>query len=862
MKKFYVVPLLISLLVFQLWPRMDVQVATQDSDVQASRAQFALLPLVFEPNQGQAADDISYLVHHDAATTYFHGISAITVAGRSRVSMNLDGANQASFVAVEPMASKTNYFIGNDPTAWQTDIPNYKQLFAKDVYSGIDLRYYGTNEQLEHDFIVNPGADYQQIAMLFEGQDSLSLDPSGNLVLKAGDVDLLLHAPVTYQDTELGKKNISSKFVIEGSSVKIAVNDEFDLQRPLVIDPVLTLNYSTYIGGGAVENAHTIRVDNGGNAYVAGFTSSTDFPTASPYQGSFGGGSGDAFISKLDPTGSSLLFSTYLGGSAIDLARNIAFDSSGDAYIVGQTASADFPVVSPYQGSFAGGSADGFIAKLTSSGSLAYATFVGGSGEDVVYGAAMSGINDIYFSGFTDSTDFPVTGGAFQTANAGGQEAFASKLDVAGSTLLYSTYLGGTDSDVAIAMTIDTADNAYILGASTSGDFPTASPYQAANANPGSADNFVTKLDPTGSSLIYSTYLGGTGTDYPTSNEIALDGSDNVFVSGFTDSTDFPVTGGSYQGVNAGGIDAYVTKLDATGSGLIYSTYLGGSGNDFSEGLALNSSYEVYITGQTDSSDFPVNSAFQVSNGGGVDAFVARFNDTGSGILFSTYLGGAGNDFSHGVALDSIYDIYLAGQTTSTNFPTHLPYQASNAGSSEAFVAKITSATVTLQGQVAPTLTFTLGATTCNLGIFSATQTKFCTHTMGATTNAANGYVIAYLPTTTLTSGGNTIDAMAVQGASVLSSEQFGFNLRANTAAGSFTATDFGTDPVGGSGFAVADYNTVDQFKFDTGGDDIAQAISASDTTTFTASFMANTEIITEAGLYEAPIIYNVVASY
>ena len=859
---------LLVLLQVQLLPNFSI---TENDDVIAStakqsglEAKYAQLPLAFEPNRGQVDGAVQYLVHHGQATTYFTGTDTVTSIGGEHITMSLIGANQPSFTGTDELPSKTNYFIGDDRSKWQSDIPNYESIVAQNVYPGIDLKYYGTNlpagrqgSQLEHDFIVAPGFDPKQISLIFTGQKDLTLDSNGNLILKLSDTDFALRTPVSYQQTDNeGKKTVTSSFELDSSNtVKIALGD-YDPTKPLVIDPVLI--YSTYLGGGGVDSANNISIDASGNVYVAGQTTSSNFPTTLPFQAANAAGT-DVFITKLNPTGSALVYSTYLGGSGTDIAYDIAVDTIGNVYIDGSTDSTNFPTSSAFQGT-KGAGADAFVTKFNATGSaLTYSTFLGGSGADEGFGIALDSSNNAYISGHTTSTNFP-TSSPFQAANAGGDDAFIAKFNAAGSALTYSTYIGGSGTDQSFGITIDVSGNAYFVGQTASTNFPTASPVQLSHG--GSIfDAFVVKLNATGSTLIYSTYLGGSGQD--NGRDIVLDSSINAYVTGFTTSTNFP-TSSPFQPSNGGGgfNDSFVTKLNAAGSALTYSTYLGGSGTDGAFGIALDSSNNAYVTSHSDSTNFPTSSPFQAANAGGFDVTVTKFNAAGSSLLYSTYIGGAGTELNTGVALDLSGDAFVIGSTTSTNFPTASPFQAANAGGTDVFLTQLSEHTVVVSGTINPALTFSIGSTTCNMGVFSASQTQFCTHTISAGSNATNGYVISYIPTTTLTSGVNTITAMASQTASVLASEQFGFNLKANTAAGSFTATDFGADASGGTGTAMTGYELANQFKFDVAGDDIAQTTGASNLTTFTASFIANITAITEAGLYATPVTYNIVASY
>ncbi len=831
---------------------------TQPDSAGAANAQagFAHLPLAFEPNQGQAGDGVDFLVHHGQAVTAFSGTSATTSVGGKEVAMSLVGGTDARFAGQSELPSKTNYFVGNDQSQWHSDIPNFQKLLAKNVYPGIDLSYYGTNSTLEHDFIVAPGANYRQIA--FTVGEHPTLDADGNLILGSGESALTLKKPVSYQGGDSAKQTVASRFELDGDIVRVTLGNDYNPAERLVIDPALV--YSTYLGGSTSdEQSNTIAVDQNGNAYVAGFTNSTNFPTSSPYQASTNGGN-EVFVTKFNATGSSLIYSTYLGGSSHDGVKALAVDASGNAYLFGNTTSSNFPTSSPFQAANGGGANDAFLTKLNAAGSaLLYSTYLGGNGQDGAGGIAVDSSGSAYVIGYTLSTNFP-TASPYQASKMNTFDAYITKFNPSGTSLVYSTYLGTNGSDNGYGIAVDTSGNAYLLGDTSSSSFPTSSPFQASYAG-GASDLFVAKLNASGSALTYSSYLGGSGVEW--SGGIAVDASGAAYIAGYTTSTDFP-TASPIQASHAGATyDSFVTKINAAGSAMVYSTYLGGTGDDDARAIALDASNNAFVVGETSSTNFPIASAYQATNGGGFrDAFVTKLNSAGSAFSYSTYLGGSGIDYGSDIAMDLSGDAFVTGYTDSTNYPTASAFQASNAGGFDVFVTQLTERTITVSGTAPALLTFALGANSCDFGSLSAGQTKSCTHTLSASTNAANGYVISYIPTTTLTSGANTITGMGSQTASVLGTEQFGLNLKANTASGSHTASAFGANPSGGNGVAVSAYNTADQFKFVTTGETIAQAASTSATTLYTVSYIANITPITEPGLYSNLITYTIVASY
>ena len=409
----------------------------------------------------------------------------------------------------------------------------------------------------------------------------------------------------------------------------------------------VTLEYSTYLGGaGNNDEGHAIAVDSSGCAYVTGETNSSDFPTANPYQPSFGV-TKDIFVTKFSSTGSSLLYSTYLGGNSSDFGRGIAVDAGAMAYVTGYTQSTNFPTVNPYQASYASTFTyyDAIVTKLSSTGStLLYSTYLGGASDDDGNGIAVDTIGCAYVTGQVYSTNFP-TMNPYQSSNAGNWDAFVAKFSSTGSSLLFSTYLGGGSTDYGNAIDIDSSGCAYVAGQSISFVFPTENPYQAARAG-GAADAFATKLGSTGSTLIYSTYLGGDGQDY--GYGIALDSEGSAYVTGRTQSTSgavlFPTTSTAFQPASGGGAsDAFVTRFSTSGSSLEYSTYLGGDDEEWGYGIDVDPSLNAYVAGETWSRNFPTKNPYQAASAGSVNkVFVTRFDSAGSAVLYSTYLGGSG----------------------------------------------------------------------------------------------------------------------------------------------------------------------------------------------------------------------------
>jgi len=706
-------PLLASLMLAQssrvppsrrpLAPGVPVSVSQSDPAPQSKIVQaYGKLPLSFEANQGQTDAQVKFLsrgsgyalfLTKDEAVFAFRNDKAKAEAPSARphqqpsallprnsavLRMKLLNANPAANVSgAEELPGKSNYLIGNDRRKWHSNVPTYAKVKYEEIYPGVDLVYYGTGRQLEYDFIVAPGADPRRIQFDLQGAKRVSLDQKGDLLVSMNEGEVRWHRPVVYQERDKTRQEIGARYVIKDKNRVEFEVAAYDPRTTLFIDPLI---YSTYLGGSGVDQGNSIAVDSTGNAYVTGGTTSTDFPTLSPVQPA-NAGSTDVFVAKLNPTGSALLYSTYLGGSAFDRGNGIAVDGSGSPYVTGETNSIDFPTSNPVQPA-SGGLADAFVAKLNPTGSaLVYSTYLGGTDDDVGFGIAVDGSRNAYITGWTRSTNFP-TVNPLQSSEGGEEDAFIAKLNPAGSALLYSTYLGGTSSDIGLGIAVH-AGNAYVTGLTGSANFPTMKPLQPAYA--GGTDAFVAKLSPAGSALVYSTYLGGGRNDQ--GNGIAVDSSGNAYITGFTISIDFP-TLKPLQAVLRGGFDAFVSKINSTGSALVYSTYVGGSADDSGNGIAVDQSGSAYVTGSTQSTNFRSVRSLQPTNGGLSDAFVFKLNPSESGFAYSTYLGGSGDDFGYGIAQHA-GNVYVIGQTSSTNFPTINPLQPANAGNGDAFVSEI-----------------------------------------------------------------------------------------------------------------------------------------------------------------------------
>jgi uncharacterized repeat protein (TIGR01451 family) len=917
-------------------PQMPVRASMPDARTRTRLNEaYGRLPLSFEANQGQTDARVKFISRGRGYALFLapdEAVLALQQAERQPASQRSAGQQAAvlrmKFVGGNPTPQivgegaapgHINYLVGNDATRWRTGVPTYAQVVYRELYPGIDLIYYGNQQQLEYDFRLAPGSRPETIKLSFDGARRLSLDRRGNLVLHLQDGEEVRQPrPLVYQEVAGVRRSIKGAYVLQGHNrVGIKVG-AYDVTRPLVIDPVLI--YSTYLGGTSSDRGQAIAVDASGSAYVAGYTFSQDFPVVSPIQNTRNGVDADVFVAKLNADGSALVYATYLGGSADDQATSIALDQSGAAYVTGYTYSNNFPTVNPLQATLNGG-ANAFVVKLNATGAaLDYATYLGGSGYDTGKAIAVDSAGNAYVAGFTLSQDFPVVNPIqptrqgsllFKSTDTGGNWAgrdnglpgfyiFALKVDptmpatvyaatdigvyksldggsswhVSNPTIarlfalapsnpnvLYATDLGyelfkstdsgnswtvvSTELDFTTSLVVDPTNAAtlyasgdqgvrkstnggsswtpvnngltdtfieslvinpanpailyartqsiiykttngggswtqlrnglpfdnfistlaiapsnpdtlyanlldsvykttdggqhwtktgsspphnnslttlavapsdanvvYAAGFLTGGVFRsndggntwqlgsngftsrTVLSLEVEPTNPanvyagvsGGGDSFVAKLNAAGSALGYATYLGGTEAD--SALALAVGGDGSAYVAGYTQSINFPVVN-PLQATNHGSDDGFVAKLNPAGTALDYATYLGGYSDEFIYGLALDPAENVYLTGSTTSSDFPTVNPLQADNAGGRDAFVTRLNNTGSTITYSTYLGGAFDDYARGIAVGASGEPYVVGLTSSPNFPTVAPLQASRNSAQDAFITQL-----------------------------------------------------------------------------------------------------------------------------------------------------------------------------
>ncbi|HEX3068708.1 MAG TPA: SBBP repeat-containing protein [Thermoanaerobaculia bacterium] len=608
--------------------------AQQPAPAKLAAGALAKLPLTFEANHGQFDAPVRFLSRTPRYTMFLtpnETVLQLHGAQHDVIRWHLSGASATPDIRGEqPLETRTNYFHGSDRRNWRTDVDNFAQVRYEHVYPGVDLVFRGNQQQVEYDFTLAPNANPKQIRFAFDGVDSMKTDKDGSLLLRTPHGTLLQSRPLVYQEISGSRRIVDARYRINGKSVGFALGS-YDHGKPLIIDPVL--DWSTYLGGSDLDLSYSIAIDGSGNAYVTGVSGSTDFPTVNPIQGTKAY-DWDVMVAKINAAGTAIVYATYLGGNGgNEYGLGIAVDPSGNAYVTGGT----------------------------------------------------------------NSSDFPVTGGAIQSTYGGTgayRDAFAVKINAAGSALVYSTYLGGSGDELAYGIAADSSGNAYIAGYTESASLPwiSGSALQPTHAG-GGTDGFVIKIGSTGAN-VWATYLGTSGGDGL--GVVRVDGSGNVWVGGSTDSSSWPgVNGSSAQSTYAGNGDAVITEINAAGTAISYATYLGGSDYDDLQGLVLDSSGNVYVSGTTLSTSFPgvTGSSIQPSNAGSYDLYVTKLNSTLTSITWSTFLGGSDFDESQDIGIDSSNNVYVSGMSTSTDFPVASAIQpAYGGGDVDAIAAKINAA--------------------------------------------------------------------------------------------------------------------------------------------------------------------------
>ncbi|MCE5308260.1 MAG: SBBP repeat-containing protein, partial [Acidobacteriales bacterium] len=641
------------------------------------------VPALFMANRGQADPGVRFMVRTGDVRAWFRPGEIVMEWRKERARLSFPGANPSPEIeGLNPAPANANFLSGPSASSWQTTVPIFRSILYRGIYPGIDMIYGGSERYLKSEFLVAPGADPGAIRLRYEGLGRPSLDAAGALVFRGGEDEFREEAPEAYQEVAGRRVHIDSKYRIAEDDTVAFELGPYDETLPLVIDPVLA--FSTYLGGTGFDCVNAVAVDPAGNAYVAGWTESADFPVAAARQGR-SGGRVDAFVAKFSPSGA-LLYATYLGGSGEDRASGIAVDGAGSVTVAGWTYSTDFPVFSATQPR-PGGARDVFIARLNAAGTgFVYSTWLGGSGNDTGLGVALDQAGNAFVAGDTMSPNLPVRG-AFQSSLRGRQDALLAKFSPTGQ-LLFCTYLGGSGNDGATAVAVDLFGNPHLTGSTDSVDFPLQNPLQRQPG--GGQDAFVTKMAADGGWLFYSTYLGGAGglPGLPENGAgIAVDQQGNTYVTGTTSSSNFPTAAALRALPAGGGLDAFVSKLNAAGSAFVYSTYLGGSSVDYGSALAVDAGGTAYVTGYTASSDFPRAEPYQATHAGFYDAYLAALAPDGT-LKFGTYLGGNGADSGAAVAVSQSGAVFVAGQSLSWNFPVSGAFQPLNPDSYGGFLTK------------------------------------------------------------------------------------------------------------------------------------------------------------------------------
>lgn len=730
------------------------------------RASLDALPLAFEANQGQTDPQVKYTARGNGYSVFLTANNTVfainsakhsaakpvrTRLGQSQpeatdkmqsaaIDMRLVGGNaKPEIVAGSELPGIVNYYVGSDPKNWHTGVKQYSSVSYREVYPGVNMVFHGAQRQLEFDFVVSPGADPKEIALGFKGANKLNTDASGNLVLDSSAGDVVLHKPLAYQERNGSKEIVEASFQVHGNEVGLNLG-AYDRGRELVIDPTLT--YSSYLGGGAEDDAIAVAVDSAGNAYITGQTNSPTFGGKPNPTTNFA-----VFVTEVNAAGAALVYTDIFAavgtGSGNCAGNAIAVDAAGEAF-VGGSATVGFPTTAgAFQTTFGGGTGtsmlDGFVLKLAATtGAADYSTYLGGSGNDIVNGIAVdtAAPPNAYVTGETASTNFPGTSSStIQPANGGADDAFVTKVNGAGSALVYSTYLGGSAGDLGTGVALDSSGNAYVTGITISTNFPTTSSVLQKTAG-GADDGFVAEVKSDGSTLVYSTYLGGSGSD--DSFGIAVDSAGDAYVTGGTTSTNFPTANPAQTSLGgSSATNVFVTKLNPGATTLLFSTYYGGALDDTGTGIALDSFGDAYVTGRATSPTFPVLNSFQSGLSGTADAFVAEFSSTGS-VVYSSFYGGTGteNGFPSstgalgGIAVDTHSNAYFVGNTNSTTGLTIVGgVQASYGGGlADGFVAKVGAAPAdfsvavspssvsTTSGQTSPAITVTVSSVNSSYG--------------------------------------------------------------------------------------------------------------------------------------------------
>ncbi|MCJ7579227.1 MAG: SBBP repeat-containing protein [Candidatus Aminicenantes bacterium] len=667
-------------------------------------------PLYFIPNHGQFNEQVAYCARAAGYTLWITagGItfdssiqenSAITVnskkldlsskkegqqpisSTRQVLRTSFSGTNKSMRMApLDVTDFHVNFFIGKDRSEWRTGIPTSRAVLYQDIYPKIDLKVYGMENENIYEFIIKPGGDVLNIKLKYEGHGAAILAGEGNLTFETGQYSLQYKHPSGFLHSGESEQAIDVKFRQTGTDSFGFYVDQYDGGKELVIKQDVAIFFAE-AGVGSFDMGNKIAVDSSGGVYITGRTKSIDFPVKNSQGRVFSGGD-DVFVTKLNASGTALIYSTYLGGIFCDYGKGLSVDSNGAVYVTGITNSSDFPTSNALYDHSSGGF-DAFIAKLDPSGSkLIYSTFLGGSSDESGQSLSVDETGSVCAVGWTQSDDFP-TQNAYSDRLSGKRDVFVTKIDPSGKAFLFSTYLGGASLDFGKDISLGISGTIWVTGYTGSYDFPVKDAIFPELS--GKLDAFITQLDASGSALVFSTYLGGSSNDI--GNAISKESKGSVFLTGYTNSGNFPIKNALDETLSGKG-DAFVTKINTSTKSLVYSTFLGGSSEDSSCDIEIDSMGSVFLTGYTYSEDFPASNSHSGRLSGDRDAFVAKINASGATLVYSTYLGGNSSDYGKGIAVDQWGSAYVTGNTSSSDFPTQNAFNQFLSGRDDAFITK------------------------------------------------------------------------------------------------------------------------------------------------------------------------------
>ncbi len=669
---------------------------------------FSSLPLAFWPNRGQVDAQALFYARRSGMTLWLTKEGLVfdfwrsragsapppMPSGERRASAPADIERDVSrlvFLGANPEPGvvpfgadnpRVHFFIGGGEGGVPTSVPAAESVLYEDLYKSIDLKVYGTDNELEYDWIVAPGGNPEDIRFEYRDAGKVLADSQGDLAVRTRFANPIHRKPEGYQIVDGRRRAVETEFRrIAGNSYGFRVGP-YDRSHPLFIDPIVLVS-STYLGGKGDEYGVDIKLDADGSICVCGDTASPDFPVKGGADLTLGGAN-DIFIVKFKPDGKSLVFATFLGGTKDEDAAGLALDTGGAIIVAGSSNSPDYPVKDGYDAAL-NGETDAVVTKLSAQGdAIVFSTYLGGSRNEFASDMAVDGKGDIYLAGCTKSPDFPVKA-AYDPSFNGIWDAYVAKLAASGKSLVWSTFLGGTASESSTAcIAVDGAGSAYVAGPTLSSNFPVKDAFDSTYN--GHIDAFVTKFSPSGRTLVYSTFLGGSAYDWPW--DIQVDRSGAAYVVGITESFNFPVKN-AYDSKRNGNLDAFVTKLRPNGKSLAFSTYLGGRKADSLAHIVLDKTGAFLVTGSTGSTDIPLVDPYDKTLEGETDGYIAKFAPAGDTLLWSTLLGGNRGDSCGQLAVDDTGTIYLLGGTTSPDFPIKKAYDSSPNGGIDVFLARL-----------------------------------------------------------------------------------------------------------------------------------------------------------------------------